>query len=325
MNIIKFLFRGLISNDTVIEGKEKKWWLAIVVGVISIIISLIPALVQVSRLDGSTILTSNTNYSFDKGLELFSKHLKDENYTLTIDGQGNLTTSGFTSYTAVYQEKEILRVEYVETTESTIISERIDILAKKNYSNNVNADGKVDNKVTSYMLLSTKMVYVALYELNAENTIDQASQTVTKSAAAKTTFQGNFVELHNVSIHNFFDPAENNYDEAIENWADFFSRSYKPLKNMQFLSSAALMGGLNIIILLVLSVSLMIITRGKANKNVRLSYLDALKICCFAALCPAILSAILGSLIAVIQTIGFVLFLGLRTTWIGMKITRPTK
>ena len=64
---IKFLFKGLINNEEVInESRHHPWWAALIVGLISVIIAIVPAAVSILNIKGSEILTSSENRSLDR-------------------------------------------------------------------------------------------------------------------------------------------------------------------------------------------------------------------------------------------------------------------
>ena len=69
----------------------------------------------------------------------------------------------------------------------------------------------------------------------------------------------------------------------------------------------------------------MILTRLKSATGEKLNYLNALQIIAFASLAPAAIGCLLGFVISSFAQIGFVLCLGLRATFLGMKAANPNK
>ena len=72
------LFKGLINNDACVTAAKKfPWWIALIIYVISVCISFIPAVVTSASLDGNYLI-SQTTYSADIGLETFTRLLNGE-------------------------------------------------------------------------------------------------------------------------------------------------------------------------------------------------------------------------------------------------------
>ena len=73
MKTLKFIFSSLFSNEKIInESKKQPWWLAIVLILFSCVIALIPNFVSVMTVQGSNVITTNTNSGIDYGLKQFS-------------------------------------------------------------------------------------------------------------------------------------------------------------------------------------------------------------------------------------------------------------
>jgi hypothetical protein len=69
----------------------------------------------------------------------------------------------------------------------------------------------------------------------------------------------------------------------------------------------------------------MILTRLKSSRGDKLNYFDALKVVFFASLAPAIITLALGFMIPMLAQVGFILCLGLRSTFLGMRAANPDR
>ena len=86
-----------------------------------------------------------------------------------------------------------------------------------------------------------------------------------------------------------------------------------------------MLASLNLGVTLLLALVVMILTRLKSSTGDKLNYVQALNIISFSALSPALLTVIFGFLISSMAQIGFVLFLGLRATFLGMRAANPDR
>ncbi len=92
MENLKYIFKSLYSNQTIINGRKKKWYFALLFFIIGVFLPWIPVLSSGYTTDASTIVTNTVNYEVDKGI----MELLEQDYfrEITIDGGFNLEAIG---------------------------------------------------------------------------------------------------------------------------------------------------------------------------------------------------------------------------------------
>ena len=83
MKTLKYVWKTLFNNAAVYEGRKRKWYEALIIFLLAIIVALIPTLVSVSGVKGSSVLTSNTN-NIDIALKDFSNDLSTKGIKFVV-------------------------------------------------------------------------------------------------------------------------------------------------------------------------------------------------------------------------------------------------
>lgn len=317
MKFIKFLFGGLIKNDVVLEGRSHKWYAAILVVLIAIAAAIAPSLITVNNARGSAILSRADNASIDRGVELFSKELKTNGASCKVNENYKMVCTDFTETKISYQGEEILRVEYVNSEDSTVLNDKLTEM--KHPAHLIDADHKA--KVSSFLLITPISLVISVYEIGSYNQLNDTDQAIVKEATPLGSFTGTYSNSLHVALENLYN--EESPTQTYNNWVEFLDDSYQATKVITMITTTVMFFALDVIIVLITTLLLFILARSKYNTDKKLSFGQAFKVTCFAALAPGLLTLILGSLIPYFQTIGFVIFLGMRITWLGMKISRP--
>ena len=335
-NFIKFLFKGLVNNEEVIyQSKHQKWWTAILVLLFSIVVAVVPSFVQIAQVQGSEVLTTSQNASLDVALNLVSEHLEENNMKIVIDEEGcidinkaipdnqytkyeedsngNKTKVAY-EYSVVAQGKELLVFTICSPSDvdayKTLYSE-----GKK-----VSADAPSAQPRSSLIITETN-IYITTYL--TKNIISEADGSITEAATPAYEYFGANISAKGTDINSF--SASNNYNDCTAHWEKFLVDAYRLSKTQYLWTYSGILAAINLGVALLVSLLTMILTRLKSATGDRLNYLEALKIICFASLAPALVSILLGFFISSMAQVGFVLCLGLRTTFLGMKAANPVR
>ena len=179
------------------------------------------------------------------------------------------------------------------------------------------------------LLLTQENIYLYVYAKDASCKYTQTNnmRTVQTSDNPVTVVTGTFEKISAslTNFNNYFDttlPASEAYKQALEKWTNLFDEAYKTVKQSAALTSAGVYLLLDLGIVVIMSLTVFFLSRTKSSIR-KFGYFESLKMILFASLSHALLSLILGFLIPSMQTMGFVLFFGLRITWLGMKATSP--
>ena len=320
----KFLFKGLVNNKEVIyESKKHPWWAAVIVALISLIVAVIPSFVQIAKVQGAAVLTATQNASLDTSLVLVSKHLEENNIDITIDENGVIDVKSlipsdkeYYQHVVTAQDKELLIFTICEEKDATNLI--------KNYSEGkkVSTDA-VKEKPYSYLIITESKVYLTTYLDTAEikNVVEDG--TVKEAAKAHHTFVGLNESAKGTDINSFY--ASQDIDACLKHWETFLNDLYKISKTQYLWGYTGVLTAINLGVTLVVALLTMILTRLKSATGDKLNYLEALQIIAFASLAPAVISCLLGFMISSFVQVAYVLCLGLRSTFLGMKAANPNK
>lgn len=306
---IKFLFKGLVNNEEVIKNSKKHpWWSALIIVILSVIIAIIPTFVSLATKDSAAALTSTQNASLDTSLVLFSQYLDENNIKMEINEEGRLdveaiNTAGLTEHSIVAQDKELLVVR---------------VCLDKDAKNYVNTYSDEKNS-RSYLIFTESNVYLQTY-VNVVETEDGVSKEVVKTAHA---FVGINSSAKGTEINSFY--ASKDIDSCLGHWETFLNDLGKQGKITTLWAYSGIWAAINLGTVALVSLLTMILTRLKSATGDKLNYLEALQIVCHASLAPALVAVLLGFLIPSFSQVGFVLCLGLRSTFLGMKAANPVQ
>lgn len=319
---IKFLFKGLVNNEEVIyESKKHPWWAAVIVFLLSLVVAVIPSFVQIAKIQGAEVLTTSQNASLDTSLVLVSQHLEENNIKIEIDEQGKINVDAlipegksYYEHTVVAQNKELLIFTICKEADVTNLA--------KNYSEGKKVSNDiVKEKPYSYLIITEDKVYLTTYLNTSKNVITNG--VISENAKASYTYVGLNESAKGTDINSFY--ASKDVELCLDHWETFLNDLYKISKTSYLWGYTGVLSAINLGVALLVALLTMILTRLKSATGEKLNYLNALQIIAFASLAPALVGCLLGFIISSFAQIGFVLCLGLRSTFLGMKAANPNK
>lgn len=334
----KFLFKGLISNQEVIDtSNDYPKWAGIIALVFSAVVAVIPAFTSIAKTQGSSIVSSSSNASLDTSLVLLSKYLGDNDIDITIKDDGKLDVTKEINpsgedkfeYLVKAQDRTLLAVRVITTKDDPSTVENEEVKAIEKYRTMyASGQAKLDSEVTvrpvSNIIFSETYVYVTTY-LYTDSVVNTIEEGVVKTfAQTNSTFAGLTKDAPKTSIKSFYNKTNDKpIDVCVSKWKTLFNDLYSSSKTQYLWTYSGIIVGINASVALLVSLLVMILTRLKSSTGTKLNYLEAMNIVGFASICPAILSVLIGFLIPQLTQIGFILMLGLRTTFLGMKASNP--
>ncbi len=360
MNVLKFLARGLFSNAVIVkESKKQKFYIAILIFLLTVVISIIPIFTSIANNSGGNILTQTEALQFDYSLQRFSHEYLTNNADAKLEMEivdGKLVFKEGKTFQDLENKKEIVLLNkstfpYLEIHRSLqdkdqitllvcyVSSETSDTGIYKNLNEKVtdvfnrlavnypikNDDGTDSNisKTYSVLLFSEKDFAVRLYDNNAQTEFTKENETVAlkKSASVASSASGIYASVSDVNRNlNLFD--NENPTQILAKWKEFFTESYKDLKNQILFLNVGMFSGINALLLLFLALLIFILSRFKSSICGKQKYSDCLKYISFASLCPSLLALLIGFMLPGFQSIGFLTFAGLRAIFLSTRLTR---
>lgn len=358
MQTLKFLAKGLFSNSIIIsDAKKQKWWLAIIVMILSIVLSIIPTFTSIMNFNGGDIITGNSSLQVDYSLQRFSsEYLNGNNAKLIFRIQNNklvmeegksiddleekktITLKDGTnlSYLEIGRTQEgnkeitllVSYVKYDAEKEKDIyknISEKSDDVFNKlaiNYDpKNEKGENTFTSKTYPTLVFFEESVTIKLYSKNAaEYSFDKDNKVNLKGVSTSVvTGLYSSISQNNSNLNLFYNEDPN---IITSKWEDFFTEAYNPIKTQALLMQTGVYSGLNLIVILLMSLTLFIMTRFKSSACGKQSYGTCLKLVSFSALCPSLLCLVVGFLLPSFQSIAFLTFVGLRSVFLSTRLTR---
>ena len=304
---IKLFFTTLISNNACIDaGRKKPWYAAIILFLISIVLSVVPSSVLELRkhgdknFDSTTYLTNQavTRFASDlktsefDGQMVVKKIDKKTSYLVANDFEKTYnTTSGIqqVGYTFTYCSNEAVEARLAQLEEAKV----------------------------SFFLFTSEKLYISI--------IDPSDPSSGKRVLTLTCINA-YKKIGENEIKESFDAGENLTDSVNKTWANwkvlirkFYNQTRLRATGMQL----AIMSAINVGIVLIMGFMVWVLTRGKNNPYRIFTVWESYKIVCWAAVTPAILTCGLGFLIKMFASTLFPLLLGVRVMWLSMKSLRP--
>ena len=327
------ILKSLYSNEKVIDGaRHKKWFIAIIMLVLSVVVSLVPTFVSLVNASGDSFIKSN-QYGTEVALTRFVEKIDtDETATFSIKLDENNKKYLDLAEEGVYfkhkdSENEVDFAVYLlnDSTRTKFNTVRNNITKGKVNPFNTAEDADPDLVNKSFLLLSK--TYIAM--------------TIYVKGSAKTSFTGDiasFKEGYSLKdLNNVLDGEGNlipfdTTDSAkyalytagtLKNYLGFFKTAYLATKNSNLLTNTLILAGVNLVIVLFMGLLMFILTRGKTNPLNRFTFWDCQKIAYWATVTPALISVALGFMLSNFSTMAFAMVFGLRCMWLSMRQLRP--
>ena len=299
-NNIKLFFTSLINNNACIDGGRKKpWYTAIIMFLVSMILSVIPTTVLELKKQGDKNFDSNT-YMAAEALTEFSEYIADKNiYVLKEEKTSTLITDESINYD--HFNLGYNKVDY-----------------KFRYSSNENAEATravlTEEKVSFFLFTpDTLYIYVLAPEDNSKAVVSMMCINAYKKIG-ENDFKGAL---------SVGETKSDTINQTWSNWKGLVKNLYNQTRLKAAGIQLGIMSAVNAGIILVMGFMVWVLTRGKNNPYRIFNVWECYKIVFWAGLTPAILTSGLGFLIKTFASTIFPLLLGVRVMWLSMKSLRP--
>ena len=336
---IFFFLKTLVKNETCLEaGVKKPWYPAVIIGLLAIFISVIPMFVQRANVNGRDFINGQYNYGFDVSSEKFVASLEENNLSLTVaEGESAKTLIvNKETWNAVYEADARGNHRFAHKDNNNTIDlevfytdGKIDNDFVNQIGNNIaKDDGTFIARRSSFMVISPSEILVSLYKPNTTSAVSSIRGDYQYFEAGYDLRNIGKVMINNVEVTSKTYTADNYLaykNGVLDNWKEFFDKSYLNNKRTMLWSTTGILLGVNAAIVLFMGLMLFLLTRGKTNnwKGV-ITFWNSQKAAYWASLAPAILSVGLGFLMSSFAQIAFVLLMGMRAMWMVMRQLAPT-
>ncbi len=354
MKNFKLILKSLINNNACVEGgRSKRWWFAIIMVLISMILALVPTLVSRLNTKGDDFVKNSTN-NYDVGVLRFSEALEEKGLEMTIETvnnekkmvlkKGELTgqaawdaafeeeyNPGYHVYTHKnYDGKEDLQVFFIsEDIASTNIREK--------YLNKFSFDEEGKEVKTartcSFLVFGELTMRTRLYTSSGSASGNELLGDYKHFSDGYSFSTLGTIEIDGTKYHSEkaikdaglgVEAYQQYLNKSWNDWKDFLRVSYLNKKTIDLWVNLASLFGVNVAITFFMGLMLFILTRGKANPYRVYNFWETQKMVYWGTITPAVLALIVGFIpLFNIGQIIFPLLLGVRIMWMSMKSLNP--
>ena len=341
-------FKGLISNQAVIDGSRgSPWWVAVIFFAFSSLLPLIPTFAQLSKMNGAAFI-SNLNYGLDDQLSRFAYREKLAGYEFKVEGgllhyyenydfethTGTKKDDKFVKPDEAYFENRTCSFSIVNSNTNQFdakfyfwvdenLSANVDKIIRQTYlvKGNNGSDGQgipnpemKDVKVylPNIIIFTPTTMAVALYK---ENSTTAAGSSYGGLDWLNTRTDIGLVErLLGKELINVTDPdkedafVNKHRADVLNAFRDVCTETYLNQKNKTKWTNTGIYLAIYSGVIIFLGLIVFILTRGKNNPYKFLNIWECQKISWWGAASPAILGTLL-SLIFSGNTIGQMAFI----------------
>ncbi len=347
---LKTGFGTLVSNDACIKaGREYRWFTPIILGICSVIVTLIPSFVSNMSINmGQSILGTSSVGGVENGLAAFQETLKANNASVKITDEGKLVVTD-TDKEAIYNagttgdryyeykdsvtEEPILRVQFnVDNVSSDYLNNHLSKYKVTTTTTVTDSSGSTSEVVDA---TSTDYRVSVLVFKDTGFTMAVYNRRVPYSGSSSAFVNYSYDGIRGKSLTSLTpsatfsaNPAEY-LAEVKKNYQGLLTAGYESTKVSLTWRNTGILTGINAGIILLLGLVLFLITRGKRNPYRIITIWQCQKIAYWAAPAPAILSMALGFLLSNVSTMSsltmfmFLFLYGLRIMWTSMKAFSP--
>jgi hypothetical protein len=360
---LKLLLYSFFNNDACVEGRQKPWYFAVTMAILSVFVAIIPIATNNLNKSGSDILSSPT-YGMENGLVAFQESLDTNNISFEINGSKNTLTVDNDAWTKAYATTSgYFSHKYTKTVTYTVNT--------ASNSSSATTDGEVKTKTVT-------LCDLAVYNLTTDNTIltnNDFTSAVTKilnasdclgnstysvnsiffwtdsfyvvklpsgasssSSTLKCYYYGNnatfnLKDLVKEDTHgNAYsvpssavtkDNIQTYVDSSIAAWKGFFADEYNVVKVSAAWQYVGIISAVFVGVIFFMGLMVFIMTRGKENPYRIYTFWQTQKIAYWASLSPALLAMILTFIWPSFSLFYFIFLFGLRVMWMSMRSLRP--
>lgn len=320
----KKYFRTLYSNDGAFQvGLGSKWYIAVIVALVSIIISVIPLTVHAATSAGSQFVNSTYIYNYDEGFYSFLEDANSKGYSITFDSS---TQSAKLSGITLSSSNNYLLYEHATTADDKHTTSRVDfqvfyLSEDANFSTTLSTIAALGVNSTSgrdasYMVFSNKYFASALYKSGTYTSVGGVNGDYAHLSSEITSLKYFYVSSNAT--------RNENSTASLNLFKGFMDQVYINNRSTYTWLQLGIITAVNSSITLLMGLVLFLMTRGKNNPNRIIKFQQCFNVAYWTALTPALLAMILGFIFSGYEIMLYVIIYGFRVMWLSMKTLSPT-
>jgi len=333
MKTLKYIWKSIYSNVVILE-EEQKWWLAIIIFLISLVATIGGTMYSGFTSTANGLISTTNDTAIDIGFSGFAKEFDKEgeiyidngelkisddfaNNTSNIYNMDSTNKTTFNaivhdctfSYTHFNDDKELTVFKvYVFTGDvnPTYVSDDNTFLTKFIQTSIYLLDDKSAATWTpySFMILTPHSVHIAAYKI--------VGSTATTSATISVSGVFNDIDKFDFYSLGHDDNGANLTNTVIAtNTLDIINRSYTTIRNKSVWYQTGIYTAINAGILIVSGLIFWLISRSKSSL-IHYTFWQAEKIAVFMAFTPALITFVLSFFLSSYSSFVFLMIIALR-------------
>lgn len=297
---MKLIFKSLISNEAVVTGSRKhKWWVALLILLFSLLVSIVPTFVQNISTQGDALFASSS-YGLDMAFVDFVDQCDQSDYKISIK-DNKFESENWAERDPIY---------FVANGETDA-----DAAFYWTSGDFESARSLFENVPNTVVIFFKESVLLKLVNPNNSTAI----ATKLYDRAYKDFDDCDFVAF----LRGSNTQSEIDVNRIWGNAKDFINKANNYTRVVGAFGQAGIISGINMLVAFLMGLMVFILTRGKTNVFRIFNFWEGQKIAYWASITPAVLGLIFGFLIPSFAAMSFVLFYGVRVMWLTMKQLRP--
>jgi len=322
-NLLQY-FKVLWSNQAALNaGLKSKWYIAVIVAFVSIILSIVPITVHTATGAGSKFVNTTYVYNYDEGFYSFLEDANEKGYTITFDQ--TTATSKLTGATTASANNYLLYEHSTTAADNHALSkvdfqvyyipEGVEFATAQSTIVALGANS-ITGRDVSYVIFGTKYFASALYKPETYTSVGGVSGDY-------GNLTSEFVNLKSFLVTDQ-ETRNENATASLKLFRTFMDETYINNRVTATWLQVGVITVVNTSITLLMGLVLFLMTRGKNNPNNGIKFQKCFNVSYICALTPAILSLILGFFFSGYEIMLYVIIFGFRIMWLSMKALSPT-
>jgi hypothetical protein len=353
---VKFFFGSWISNDYCVEARNKPWYYAVLIALLSTFLAILPISINYFNTKGESFFNSplygyeNALVDFDETLASKNVHLKVNNNTLSVTGWDD----AFKSDSGVYLHRYTVTVNELPTTTTTdssgstvtshgdipvAVQTQVVDFAVYNLTN----DGSAAATIAT-LLAASDPAGNSTYSINAMFLTEDGfyafkhPTTTTVSVAKDTPYKWDSAKIQGKDLASLVsedittgtaysvsksEDVDGYTNATMSAWKNLFNETRNSTRLSIAWQYTGIFTGVFAGLAIILGLTVFLMTRGKSNPFRVYTFWECQKIAYWASLTPAILAMILSFTLSAYAMVYYIFLYGMRIMWMSMRSLRP--
>ena len=324
------ILKSLVKNASVIDGaRHKKWFIAIIMAFISLVLSLIPTFVTTINTSGQQFI-KGTTYGLDTALVAFANSTQATEFEIKLDDKNKKYLDVPANTELLYTHSHIEDV-YDDTTKQMLEEPVIDFVVYSLNTDSSKTFNQFRNNVVKGKVNPLNVEEEAIPALTFKSTMiiskTQLYVVIFAKLKSVSSFKGDFTSFkvgYKLSDIADVEAGEQEFNNTFKNWCSFFNKAYETTKKNTVITNTLVLLGVNAVIMIFMGLIMFILCRGKTNPFRIYTFWDTQKMAYWASISPAVLSVAIGFMLPQFASMAFVFLFGIRCMFMSMKYLRVT-